>query len=128
MKIPKRKISATVLEFGEPFLGLLEEPTVEEFRAALNIVIVAWNVLGVSMGTGDDDNRYLDELARFRRQIADEGAPAEMLAGFDALNARRVAEHGDDPRCVGEWDLVPDDLGGYTFRCDARLLGGGTVH
>ena len=30
-----------------------------------------------------------------------------MLVGFDALDARRVAERRDDPRCVGEWDLAP---------------------
>ena len=35
MNRPKRKISETVLEFGDPILGLLKEPTVEEFRARL---------------------------------------------------------------------------------------------
>ena len=65
MSVPKRKISETLLEFGEPVLGLLEEPTVEEFRAALSIVIVVWNAHGLSMAA-DDWSVYLERLTEHR--------------------------------------------------------------
>ena len=123
MNIPKQKISEAVLEFGEPMLGLLKEPTVEEFRAALSIVIVVWNAHGLSMSTASDRRVYLEKLADYRRRVAEQGAPATVLAGFDVLEASRVTDYADDPRCVGEWDLIPDDAGGFKFKCDARLPG-----
>ena len=123
MNIPERKISETLLKFGEPMLGLLEEPTVEEFRATLNIVIVVWNAHGLSMATGSGRSAHLEELAQYRQRVAEEGAPAIVLASFDALDASRATDYADDPRCVGEWDLIPDGVGGFKFRCDARLPG-----
>ena len=123
MNVPKRKISETLLEFGEPMLGLLEEPTVEEFRAALSIVIVVWNAHGLSMSATSDRRVYLEKLAEYRQRVAEQGAPATVLAGFDALDASRVTDYADDPRCVGEWDLVPDDAGDFKLKCDARLPG-----
>jgi hypothetical protein len=122
MNVPKRKISETLLEFGEPVLGLLEEPTVEEFRAALSIVIVVWNAHGLLMAA-DDRSVYLEKLAEYRQQVAEQGAPAIVLARFDALDASRVTDYADDARCVGEWDLIPDGVGGFKFRCDTRLPG-----
>ena len=123
MNIPKRKISETLLEFGEPMLGLLKEPTVEEFRAALSIVIVVWNAHGLSMTAASDRSAYLEKLAEYRQRLAEKGAPAIVLAGFDALDASRVTDYADDPRCVGEWDLIPDGAGWIQVRCDARLPG-----
>lgn len=122
MKIPEAKISETLLEFCEPLLSLLDDPTLEEFRATLNIVILIWNVHGVSTAKQDGDGACLEELAHFRKQMADEGAPTVLLNGFDALNRRRQTDYVDDPRCVGEWDLISDGEGGYRFRCEARLL------
>jgi hypothetical protein len=66
---------------------------------------------------------YLEKLAEYRQRVAEEGAPAIVLAGFDALDASRVTDYANDPRCVGEWDLIPDDVGGFMFKCDARLPG-----
>ena len=123
MNIPKRKISETVLEFGEPMLGLLKEPTLEEFRAAISIVIVVWNAHGLSMTTASDRGAYREKLAEYRQRLVAMGAPATVLAGFDALDASRVTDYADDPRCVGEWDLIPDDVGGFKFKCDAQLPG-----
>jgi hypothetical protein len=124
MKIPERKISETLLEFGDPLLSQLEDPTVEEFRVALTIVIVVWNVHGLSKTTGESRSAYVEELARVRQRLFDEGAPAIFLAAINALEARRDSDYGDDPRCVGEWALLPDGAAGYKFRCDARLPGG----
>ena len=123
MNIPETKISETLLEFGEPLLGLLDDPTPEEFRAMLNIVIAVWNAHGVSTAKQDGRGVYLEELARFRQQMADEGAPAVLLNGLDALSRRRETDYADDPRCVGEWDLISDGEGGYRLRCEARLPG-----
>ena len=123
MTTPNRKISVTLLEFGAPLLDLLDEPRIEEFRAALSIVIVIWNAHALSMAAGGDHGSYLDELARCRQRLMEEGAPAVMLASIDALSARRVSDYADDPRCVGEWDLRREDAGGYTLRCEARLPG-----
>ena len=93
MSIPERKISETLLKFGEPKPCLLEEPTVEEFRATLNIVTVVWNAHGLSMATGSGRSAHLDELAQYRQRVAEEGAPAMVLAGFDALDASRATEY-----------------------------------
>ena len=123
MDIPKRKISEALVEFGEPVLGLLKEPTLEEFRAAISIVIVVWNAHGLSMTAASDRSVYLEKLAEYRQRLAAMGAPATVLAGFDALDASRVTDYTDDPRCIGEWDLIPNDLGGFEFQCDTRLPG-----
>ena len=123
MNIPKRTISDVLLEFGEPVLGLLKEPTLEEFRAAISIVIVVWNAHGLSMTAASDRSAYLEKLAEYRQQLAEMGAPAIVLAGFDALDASRVTDYPDDPRCIGERDLIPDGLGGFEFRCDTQLPG-----
>ena len=123
MNIPEKKISRTLLEFGEPLLGLLDDPTPEEFRAMLNIVIAVWNAHGVSIANKAGRGMYLEELARLRQQMAHEGAPAVLLNGLDTLSRRREVDHADDPRCVGEWDLIADGEGGYRLRCEARLPG-----
>jgi len=44
--IPTRKISETIIEFGEPILQELpENSTKEEFEAAFRIVVTAWNAV-----------------------------------------------------------------------------------
>ena len=123
MNIPKRKISDVLLEFGEPVLGLLKEPTLEEFRAAISMVIVVWNVHGLSMTAASDRSAYLEKLAEYRQQLAEMGAPAIVLAGFYALDASRVTDYTDDLRCIGEWDMLTDGVGAFEFRCDTQLPG-----
>jgi hypothetical protein len=43
----------------------------------------------------------------------------EMAALLEALSQHRLERFSDDPRAVGEWDVVPDGEGGYSLRCDA---------
>ena len=50
-------------------LDLLEEPMVEEFRATLNIVIMVWNVHGLSMTTAGGRRVYLEELEEPHRGL-----------------------------------------------------------
>ncbi|MGK0169253.1 MAG: hypothetical protein ACI9W2_000973 [Gammaproteobacteria bacterium] len=49
MDLPTGKISATLLEFGEPLLDFYDDASVEEFHAALTIVITVCNAHGLSM-------------------------------------------------------------------------------
>lgn len=116
--IPERKISATILDFGEPLLSRFDGvPPFEALRDALNIVIVVWNAHVMAMPLWNHPE-HLHELARvLNREIT----PREMFPILDQLAKRRFEKFADDPRVVGKWELVTDDRYGYRLICDARL-------
>lgn len=72
------------------------------------MVIVVWNAHGLSMTLAHARRMYVKKFAEYRERMAEEGAPTIVLAGFDALEARRVANYEGERRCVGEWELMPD--------------------
>lgn len=112
--IPTRKISETILDFGEPLLRELDdEPPMHVVRNALNIVIAVWNAHVFALaGKG----QYLESLAKLV-----DGIPPEVQAVVAVLHRRRQEQFSSDPRLVGEWDIVPDGRGGHALRCEARV-------
>lgn len=113
--LPSRKISETILDFGEPlFAALGDEPPIEVMRNAVMIVVTVWNA-HVFAAAGKRE--YLDALG----DTVYGSAPPELMDVLDALSVRRLERFADDPRLVGEWDIVPDGRGGHVLQCDARL-------
>lgn len=116
--IPTRKISETILDFGEPLFTWFTEPPPEDvFRNALKIVITVWNahVMALPLWGAPEHVVRLSEI------LFGSSAPEGMRGVLEALYDRRRERFADDPRAIGEWDIIRDDTGGYRVRCDARL-------
>lgn len=118
------KISATVLEFGEPLIAAMAEESVEALRSALQYVVTVWNAYALAMPEWGEKTEALVELARVRRRFETDGAPEQLLRLFDELAERRQQRYRDDWRAVGDWELVLDASGEPRFRCDARAPSG----
>lgn len=112
--IPTRKISETVIEFGEPILQELPENTTkEEFEAAFRIVVTAWNAVVLD---GYNKNRkfekaFLSALRSMPTQFS--GIPKRLIK-------RKKRRYSTDPRSVGKYWVVERD-GELVFRAEARL-------
>jgi hypothetical protein len=118
VEVPDRKISETILDFGEPLLSRFEAETpIEVYRKAMMIVITIWNAHVMAMPIWGKPRHLEDLEAVFRRVPELPGEPAML----DLLAKRRREMFGTDPRAVGLWDLVLDDQYGLKLRCDARL-------
>ncbi|MDI1476386.1 hypothetical protein [Polyangium sp. y55x31] len=116
--IPDRKISETILDFGEPLLSQLgPAPPIEVAENALRIVITVWNAHVMAMSVWG----IPEHLAHVQDLLRDPIAPQGMKDAFAALSVRRREKFSEDPRAVGEWSIVPDGHGGHQFRCDARV-------
>jgi hypothetical protein len=114
---PATKISATILDFGEPLLAPLGgSPPLDVMRAALDLIVCVWNghVLAMPCWRQPD---ILEALEAIMRASA---TPREVRQAYEQLAARRRERFAGDARAVGEWGLVPNHEGGYSFRCDAR--------
>lgn len=86
VRIPTRKISETILDFGEPLLGQTRGAIpLDEARPALEIVIMIWNAHVMAMPVWGD-TRPLEALADL---VYQSGTPAEVMTGFEVLSARR---------------------------------------
>ena len=117
-KLPSRKISATIIEFGEPLLKQLdtEQPLVL-VRATFEIVITVWNAHVMAMPVWNAPQFLADLEALLKTATI---AP-QMIAAYRDLTARRQQRLADDPRAVGEWSLSIDHAGRVRLRCDARI-------
>ena len=117
VRIPKTKISMTILEFGEPlFAQFPEVPPIDVLRKLLKIVITVWNAHTLAMPIWGEPH-HLDDMKQLR---AGPDGPPWTATVFAALEERRLERFADDPRAVGEWTIEPDG-DGFVFRCDARL-------
>ena len=115
--IPDRKLSETILDFGEPLLSQLGcVPPIDVMRNALRIVIAVWNAHVMAMPLWGSPQH----LAHMRDLVGRHAAPPLTRELFEALSTRRLERFGDDPRAVGAWDILPDGHNGYRLRCEAR--------
>lgn len=114
----ERKISETLLVFGEPLLKELPEPPPAELlRSTLSVVVTVWNAL-VLAGPAWKEPGYLEQL----RTLSESGyLPGPFSSALETLTRRRVELFSDDVRTVADWDVEPGESGGFMFRCDARI-------
>jgi hypothetical protein len=117
---PLRKISETILEFGEPVLDQLDaDQSFDVARSTLEIVILVWNAHVMAMPRWGQP-RFLADL---HVRLSDPSMPAEMGDAFRMLSQRRLERFATDARAVGEWSLVMES-GHWRLRCDARAPSG----
>ncbi|MDA8094637.1 MAG: hypothetical protein M0T84_12170 [Betaproteobacteria bacterium] len=122
-RLPDTKISATILDFGEPLLSQLdEEAPLEVMRAAIQFVIGVWNGHVLAMPCW----RQPEFLEQMKTLLFSGAGGDEAIATFEQLTSRRLEKFSDDARAVGVWDLVPNQEGGHNLRCDARIPPGFT--
>ena len=116
---PLRKISETILDFGEPLISQLDaEQPLDVVRSTFEIVIMMWNAHVTAMPRWGQP-RFLADL---HERIRDPQMPAELVEAIRMLSQRRLERFATDGRAVGEWSLVMQS-GEWRLRCDARAPG-----
>ena len=116
--IPSRKLSATLLEFGEQLLSQLgDEASLPVRQQSLQLVITVWNAGAMAMPLWGKPE-LLRQFEQTLAQMAIASATTDLLK---QLLVRRREQFGTDPRTVGEWGLrfAPDS--GYVLHCEAHL-------
>ena len=112
-----RKISETIVDFGEPLIHQLDTAQpYEVVRSTFEIVVLVWNAHVMAMPRWGQP-RHLAEL---HARLQDPQLPAPMVEAFKALTQRRAERFATDARAVGEWS-VAQAAGQWRFRCDARV-------
>ena len=94
------KISATLVDFGEPLLKQLPPDASLELRHGLvNLIVTQWNA---------------------HVMAATRGQPQPLAQLRDTLFV-------DDPRAIGHWEVRDTGPGEWNIRCDARMPPQGVV-
>jgi hypothetical protein len=119
LAVPNTKISATILDFGEPYLGQYDGQhlPIDVVREAMVVVLTVWNAHVMAMPEWGQP----EPLAWLKDIIYSGTAPHQLMDLFEDLTFRRYQKFADDPRAVGDWDIVSNGDGTLKFRCDGRL-------
>jgi hypothetical protein len=113
---PVRKISETILDFGEPLVSQLEADAPRElWESTLEIVITVWNAHVTAMPRWGQPQFLADLHAR----LSGPDALPELVDAVRTLSQRRLELFASDARAVGGWRLV-GQRGAWGLRCDAR--------
>ncbi|MEO8836195.1 MAG: hypothetical protein ABI364_05610 [Caldimonas sp.] len=116
MSTPVRKISETILDFGEPRLGQLDAALPPEVvESTFEIVITVWNAYVMAMPRWGQP-RFLTDLYQ---RMRDPQMPSEMVEALRTLSQRRLERFANDARAVGEWSVLME-VDHWRLRCDAR--------
>ena len=116
---PVRKISETILDFGEPLLSQLDSDAPKDvLESTLTIVITVWNAHVTAMPRWGQPQF----LADLHTQLSSADALPELVDAVRTLSQRRLELFASDGRAVGEWSLV-GRRGAWSLRCDARAPG-----
>ena len=114
---PLRKISDTIVDFGEPLLGQLDASQQEEVvRATFDLVILIWNAHVMALPRWGQPKFLADLHERLRGT----DTPNEMIDAVRTLSQRRLERFATDARAVGEWRVAVQQ-GQWQLRCDARV-------
>src|SRR5262245_43662815 len=82
----ERKISETIIDFGEPLLSELDSGVpIEVIRSAFEMVITVWNAHVTAMPRWGRPHF----LADFEQRLGDPQIPPEAIAALRALSERR---------------------------------------
>lgn len=112
-----RKISETIVDFGEPLLHQLDpDQPYEAVRSTFEIVILVWNAHVMAMPRWGQAR----QLAELHARLQDPQLPAPMVEAITTLSQRRVERFATDARAVGQWS-VAYEAGQWRLRCDARV-------
>jgi hypothetical protein len=94
-----RKLSETLLEFAQPLVDLdpghIDE---HQMRTLLGFAINVWNLV-----VFEEIRGAANDVAEMRAELAPDQVPAEVLAWFDRLVARKRERFHGDLRIVGNW-------------------------
>jgi hypothetical protein len=114
----ERKISETILDFGEPLLSeaITEETPIAMVRETYKIVVLVWNA-HVAATPRWGDRGYLQML---QQMAAGPQMPPEGRACIEMLSRRWQEKFSDARYCVGEWHVKIKDDDTLSFFCDAR--------
>ena len=117
-----RKISETIVDFGDPLIQQLDADQPHEVaHSTFEIVILVWNAYVMAMPRWGQP-RFLADL---QRRLLDPQIPAPFVQAFELLSQRRADRFASDARAVGEWSVVRHS-GQWRLRCDARAPDGAT--
>ena len=96
---PERKISETILDFGEPLLSQLDAALpLDMIQSTFQIVITVWNAHVMAMPRWGQP-RFLADL---HERMRDPQMPPEMVEAFRTLSQRRLERFANDGRAVGD--------------------------
>lgn len=114
---PVRKISETILNFGEPLLSQIDASLpLDAIQTVFKVVITVWNAHVLAMPRW----RQPKPLADLHERMRDPQLPPDMVNAIRTLSQRRLELFADDGRAVGEWSLVME-ADEWRLRCDARV-------
>lgn len=118
----ERKISETILNFGEPFLSgaIGENTTIAGARDIYRLVVLIWNAHVAATPRWEDP----DHLHRLRQMAVSPQMPPEARALIETLSRRWREKFSDAKYCVGEWHVKIKHDGTLSFFCDARQAPG----
>ena len=116
------KISATIIDFGEPLLAQLPPDAPLELRKqVVDLIVTFWNAHVMAKAWGQPEH-LAETRDRLRRAVAEQSMAPEALEAFETLSARhRERRFVDDPRAVGNWRIRDTAPGQWNIYCDARL-------
>lgn len=114
---PERKISETIIDFGDPLVSQLDSGLpIEAVRSVFQMVITIWNAHVTAMPCWGRPQF----LADLEQRLRDPQMPPEAVEALRTLSRRRsLPRFVSDDRAVGEWSLV-GGVEGWRLRCDAR--------
>jgi len=116
--IPQRKISETIIDFGQPVLHDLRADTpIEIVRASFTIAISVWNAHVMAMPVWNAPQA----LAQLQAILKMPTVAPEMVQAYHDLTERRHSLFASDPRSVGQWSVSPDETGNVKLSCDAHV-------
>ena len=111
-----RKISDTIVDFGDPLVRQLDaDQSYETVHSTFEIVILIWNAHVMAMPRWGKP-RFLADL---QKRAEDPQIPVQFAQAFELLSQRRAERFASDARAVGEWS-VAQQSGQWRLRCDAR--------
>ena len=106
-----KKISETILEFGNPIIELLpDNPTKEQFEDVMRIVVSAWNAV-----TLDEWNETIDSENEFLKALSP--SPEEIQSMAMNLISRKRTEYSSEQRAVSSYSISEED-GEFVFHAE----------
>jgi hypothetical protein len=114
---PVRKISETILDFGEPLFSRMDSTVpLEAAQSIFEMVIAVWNAHVMAMPRWGQPLF----LAALHERLQDPQVSPEAIQALRTLSQRRLERFASDGRAVGEWSLTME-AGQWRLRCDARV-------